>query len=50
MKIHVFSKTSSVREITDSKDPALVTPAVVAGKRLQGEGECGPLMRVRQHG
>lgn len=32
MKIHVFSKTSSVREITDSKDPALVTPAVVAGK------------------
>lgn len=50
MRIHLFSKMSSVREITDSKDPALVTPTVVADKRLQGEGECGPPMRIRQHG
>lgn len=49
MRIHLFSKTSGVREITDCKDPVLVTPTIVAGKRIQGEGECGLHVKIRQH-
>lgn len=39
-----------VWERSDSKDQALVTPTIVADKRIQGEEECGHHMRIRQHG
>lgn len=47
IRINLLPKTSSVREITGSKDQALLTPTVMTGKIMQWEGECGHHRRIR---